>query len=84
MYLGIIKVKPLESYELLITFENNETRILDMTPFLNIGLYKQLKDIALFNTVKVSFDTIEWDNMVDLCPEFAYENSIPLVGKSQF
>jgi hypothetical protein len=77
MYLRIINVKPLESYKLLLTFENNETRILDKTPFLNIGLYKQLKDLSVFNTVKIAFDTIEWDNMVDLCPEFAYKKSIP-------
>ncbi|MFP4698613.1 MAG: DUF2442 domain-containing protein [Eubacteriales bacterium] len=34
MYLGITKVKPLEDYKLLLTFENNEIRILDMSPYL--------------------------------------------------
>lgn len=78
MYLGIINVKPLESYKLLLTFENNEKRILDMTPYLNTGMYKQLKNISMFNTVKISFDTIEWNNQIDLCPEFAYSKSIPV------
>ncbi len=77
MYIGIKQVNTLKNYQLLLTFENGESRVLDMTPYLNKGLYKQLKDINLFNTVKISFDTVEWDNEVDLCPEFAYEKSIP-------
>jgi hypothetical protein len=40
-------------------------------------MYNQLKDVSLFNTVKISFDTIEWANELDLCPEFAYKKSIP-------
>ncbi|TCK98049.1 uncharacterized protein DUF2442 [Natranaerovirga hydrolytica] len=78
MYLGIINVKPLDAYKLLLTFENNETRVLDMSPYLDKGLYKQLKDVSLFKTVKISFDTIEWANEIDLCPEFAYKKSIPV------
>ena len=78
MYFGIIDVKPLESYKLILTFENKECRILDMSPYLNVGLYKQLKNIELFKTVKISFDTIEWENGIDLCPEFAYEKSNPI------
>ena len=78
MHLGIIDVKPLKQYKLLLTFENNEARILDMSPFLNKGMYAQLKDVSLFNTVKVSFDTIEWANEIDLCPEFAYKKSTPI------
>ena len=48
-----------------------------MTPFLDKGIFKELKDIPLFNTVKISFDTIEWANQADLCPEFLYDESKP-------
>jgi hypothetical protein len=46
-----------------------------MKPYLNNGIFKELKDISLFNTVKVSFDTIEWDNEADFDPEFLYKES---------
>jgi len=37
-----IAVKPLEDYELLITFQNGETKIFDAKPLLSLPLYKSL------------------------------------------
>ncbi len=75
MYLSIKEVKPTTNYLLHLTFENGEIRQFDMKPYLNFGIFQELKDVALFNTVHVSFDTIEWDNEADLDPEFLYEES---------
>lgn len=77
MYQAIINVKPLPDYKLLVTFKNQEVRLLDMKPYLNKGIFTELKDISIFNTVHVSFDSIEWSNQADLDPEFIYEESIP-------
>jgi hypothetical protein len=68
-------VKPLTDFKLLLTFENNEQRIFDMTPFLNKGIFKELRDINMFDTVHISFDTIQWKNGADLCPEMLYKDS---------
>lgn len=78
MYLSIIKVVPLEGHKLLLTFENNENRIFDITPYLDIGKFSELKDTSLFNKVKIKFDSIEWDNHLDLDPELLYRKSIKL------
>jgi hypothetical protein len=75
MYLGVKEVKPLAEYKLLLRFENDEVRIFDMNPFLDKGVFKELKDVELFNNVHVSFDTIEWGNGADLCPELLYRDS---------
>ncbi len=75
MYLAIIDVKPLKNYRPLLTFENKECRIFDVAPYLNLGKFSELKDLSLFNTIKVKFDTIEWSNHLDLDPEFLYEKS---------
>ena len=75
MYWTVLKVLPLENYRLLITFENKEERIFDVTPYLEIEIFKELKDVNLFNRAKVSFDTVEWENEADFDPEFLYENS---------
>jgi hypothetical protein len=75
MYLSIKEVQPLENYQLLLTFENDEKRQFDMNPYLNIGIFRELKDVLKFNSVKVSFDTIEWENEADLDPEILYVNS---------
>ena len=34
-----------------------------------------LKDENIFKMVKISFDTIEWPNGIDLDPEVLYEKS---------
>ena len=75
MYLSVKEVKPTSNYFLYLTFENGEKRKLDMKPYLNIGIFKELNDVSLFNTVHVSFDTIEWDNEADLDLEFLYQES---------
>ena len=75
MYLSVKKVKPLNDYKLELTFENNETKIFDVKPYLDTGLFRTLKDKHFFKTVKVSYDTIEWPNGVDLDPEVLYEKS---------
>jgi len=80
MYLSIIDVKALEDYKLLLKFENNEEKIFDMKPYLDIGKFKELKDKKLFETVRVSFDTIGWDNGLDFDPEVLYEKSSLLVA----
>ena len=76
MYIAIKKVIPLDDYKILLIFDNNEERILDMSTYLNYGIFKELKDKELFKTVHISFDTIEWKNGADLCPEEVYKHSV--------
>lgn len=78
MYLEVKDVKAIDDYKLILTFENNEIRLFDMKPYLDLGIFKNLKDKSLFNTVKVSFDTIEWSNGADIDPETLYEDSLCL------
>ncbi|MCL2040213.1 MAG: DUF2442 domain-containing protein [Bacteroidetes bacterium] len=77
MYIGIKAVVPQNDYTLLLTFENDEQRVLDMKPYLEIGhIFRALKDKKMFNTVRVSFRTIAWENNADLAPEILYNSSI--------
>ncbi len=45
---------------------------LDMTKYLDFGVFNRLKDPEAFRRVRISFDTVEWDVGVDLDPEFVY------------
>jgi hypothetical protein len=73
----LISVEPLPDYQLLLTYENEERRLFAMKPYLEHGIFAQLKDENLFQSVHVSFDTIEWNNGADLCPEVLYGQSQP-------
>ena len=81
MYLSVESVKPLEGYKLLVKFENGEERVFDVSPYLNIGKFAELKDLSLFNSVMVKFDTIEWGNHLDIDPEVLYEKSVKIEEK---
>jgi len=78
MYFAIIDVKPQANYLLILTFKNGERRQFDMKPYLETGIFQELKDVRLFNTVKTSFDSIEWDNEADFDPEVLYQESIKI------
>lgn len=77
MYLSVKDVKAVDGYKLLLTFENGEVRLFDMNPYLNKGIFKELKDTSIFKSVKASFDSVEWENEADIDPETLYEDSVP-------
>jgi hypothetical protein len=47
-----------------------------MKPYLNIGVFKTLKDKELFNSVRVCASSIAWKNNVDIAPETLYDECI--------
>ncbi len=73
----ITAVKPEKGYRLVLSFTNGETRIFDMKPYLNIGLFEQLKNEAMFTSVRCALGTVQWQNGLDLCPDTLYEDSLP-------
>ena len=78
MYFAVTAVTALENYTLGLKFKNGETKVFDMKPYLETGIFKELKDEALFKTVRVSFDTVEWANEADIDPETLYKDSIAM------
>ncbi len=73
--IAVTKVQPLDDYKLLLKFSNSEQKVFDMSSYLNHGIFKELKDKKVFNSVRISFDSIEWNNGADLCPDVLYEKS---------
>ena len=70
-------VAPLSDHRLLLTFDNAESRVFDVKPYLAKGVFSELADESLFRSVRVCFDTVEWANGADLCPEVLYAASEP-------
>ena len=76
MHPSVIKAEPRDDYRIYVEFDNNECGVLDMEPYLDFGVFSKLRDKETFSKVRVSFDTIEWVNGVDLDPQFVYEKTI--------
>ena len=46
-----------------------------MKLYLDIGIFRELKDVKLFNTVQVNFNSVAWKTGADFDPEVLYNNS---------
>ena len=58
MYPRVKDVKPTNDYKVILTFTNDEVKIFDVTPYLEKGFFKQLKDKSYFKNVKPFMDSI--------------------------
>jgi len=74
----VVEVKPNPDFSLTIKFTNGEVRRFDVRPYLEKGVFRELKDVSLFNSVKPSLGTIQWLNGQDLCPDTLYQDSQPV------
>ena len=68
-------VVPNNNFTLTITFTNDEVKEFDVKPYLNIGIFKELKEISLFISVKPFIGSIQWMNGLDFCPDTLYLES---------
>ena len=73
-----VDVKPQQDFCLLVTFNNNEKRMFDVKPYLEYEMFKPLRDIAFFNSVRPAHGTIQWANEADFCPDTVYLNSVKM------
>ena len=78
MYPRIKSVQPEADYTLRLTFTNGEVRRFDVKPCLRHGIFRELRDIAQFNSVLPVLGSIQWENGADLCPDMLYEQSVPV------
>lgn len=77
-YPGVEGVEVGDGHRLVIKFDNGERRVFDVTPLLSVGRFKSLANPEEFRRVRVAYDTVEWENGLDLDPEYLYERSRPL------
>ena len=68
-------VKPNTNHTITLTFANGEVRCFDVKPYLNIGIFRELKDISLFKSVRPFLGSVQWKNGQDFCPDTLYLES---------
>ena len=55
---SVLSVTPKDNHLLELKFNTGEVRLFDATPYLEKGVFKKLKNKALFNQAYVAFDTV--------------------------
>ncbi len=69
-------VAPNQDFTLEVAFTNDEIKTFDMMPYLEIGIFQQLKDYNKFRFVIPFLGSIQWYGGQDLCPDTLYLESI--------
>ena len=74
----VTEVKPLDNYQLEHSFSTGETRVFYVRPYLNKGIFSELRDPSYFRSVRLAFGSIAWPNEQDFGPKSLYAESRPL------
>lgn len=61
----VVSVEPTEDYLLKVKLSNGKRGIFDVKPYLNKGIFKELKDSRYFKSVKIAFSGIMWPHEQD-------------------
>ena len=74
----VVAVKANEDFTLDLQFNDGSLRRFDVTPYLNYGIFTELKDSRYFQQVRIAFGTVQWPHKQDISPETLYLESAPL------
>ena len=75
-------VKANPDYTLTLTFTNGEVKVFDVKPYLDKGIFRELRDRNEFNSVQPFLGSIQWRNGQDFCPDMLYLDSQQVEEKS--
>lgn len=65
----VIDFEILADYKIKVTLSNGKIGIFDVTPYLDKGIFVELKDYNYFKRARIEFGTIVWPNEQDFSPE---------------
>jgi Protein of unknown function (DUF2442) len=71
-------VVPKDDYTLEIRFTNGERGVFDCSPYLDFGVFKELRDVEYFGQARAVGGTVVWPHEQDICPDTLYEDSTKL------
>lgn len=59
----------LPDYKIKVTLSTGKTGVFDVTPYLDKGIFVELKDYNYFKRAMIAYGTIVWPNEQDFSPE---------------
>ena len=65
----------------MLTFENSERRLFDMSSYLDRNPWRSLKAKPFFLRARVESGTVTWPGEIDIDPETLYWQSMPISEK---
>ncbi len=73
MFLEVTKAEYLKDFKVLVEFNDEVLKTIDLENELIGNVFEPLKDQNYFKAFTIKYNTIEWDNGADFAPEYLYE-----------
>lgn len=77
MYWDVKTVKPLSDYRLYVEIADGRKGIFDVKPYLNHGVFRELRNLDYFNQVNIVFGALTWPHQQDIAPETLLAGIVP-------
>ena len=78
MYWDATFVKPLSDYRIYVEIANGKRGIFDLSPYLDRGIFCELRDLQYFNQVGIVAGAVTWPHEQDIAPETLLDELSPL------
>ena len=69
MYWDVTNVRPLDDYQIYVELQDGRKGVFDLKPYLNHGVFSELKDKNYFSQVSIAFGAVTWPHAQDIAPE---------------
>ena len=74
----VVAVKANEDFSLDLKFNDDSVRRFDARPYLDLGVFNELKDIGYFKQARIAYGTVQWPHEQDISPDTLYIESRPI------
>lgn len=77
MHWDVKSVKPLPDYRIHVELEDGRRGIFDLKPYLDVGVFRELRDKHYFDQVGILLGAVTWPNEQDIAPETLLADMTP-------
>ena len=72
-------VKPLPEHRIAVELKDGRRGMFDLKPYLDHGVFRELKDLAYFQQVGIQLGAVTWPHGQDIAPETLLAELQPLL-----
>jgi len=65
----VIEFEILTDYRIKVILSSGKTGVFNVAPYLDKGIFTELKDYSYFKRARIEFGTLVWPNEQDFSPE---------------
>ncbi len=74
----VIAVAANTNFSLDLKFDDGSLKRFDVKPYLDRGVFKELKSLDYFQQVGIAFGTVQWPHEQDIAPETLYIDGVAI------